>query len=149
MVVDLIAESLSNVVADDGSVFVPKASFLTASSVLYDALVVPGGDDSVDVLSHLAVVDQCVRDAWRHCKPMAFAGGSARLLMAQLPARTALDRPGVAIGDAWLGVVEGETVDATFMADFVDALRLHLAWGRQKPDAIPPIVPLRVDDRAA
>ncbi len=142
-VVDLIAGSLSHVVGDDGSIFVPTASLLTTSSVLYDAVVVPGGADSVDALSHFAVVGQFVRDAWRHCKPLGFAGGSASLLAAQLPARTSIDHPGVAIQDPWLGVVEADVVDDAFLDQFQDALRLHRVWARQVPDPIPPVARAR------
>ncbi len=137
-VVDLVAPSLSNVTGDDGTVFVPRCSFLTTSSVLYDAVVVPGGAESITSLAGLAVVGQFLRDAWRHCKPMAFAGGSGHLLAVQLPAPDALDRPGVATGDRWLGVVSGDSVDDTFLADFEAGLRLHRAWARQQPDVMPP-----------
>ncbi|HVI54791.1 MAG TPA: catalase [Luteibacter sp.] len=55
-------------------------SFRTGDSVLFDAIYIPGGRKSVDVLKRHVEVGDFVRDSWRHCKPIAASGAGAELL---------------------------------------------------------------------
>ena len=57
-------------------------SFLTGSSVLFDAVYVPGGDASVGTLKGEPEVLAFVDEAYRHCKAIAATGAAIELLRA-------------------------------------------------------------------
>ena len=63
----------------------------TMPSVLFDALVVPGGAGAAQALGALGHALEFVKDQYRHCKPiLAIGAGSALLENAGVPAT--LDR---------------------------------------------------------
>jgi catalase len=58
-------------------------SFLTASSVLFDAVFVPGGDRSVSALSAEKDADEFLSED-KHCKAIAGSGAGVGLLATAL-----------------------------------------------------------------
>jgi catalase len=64
-------------------------SLLTASSVLFDAVYVPGGAQSVAALVGDRDAVEFVLEAYRHCKPIAATGDGAELLRACRASSTA------------------------------------------------------------
>ena len=57
-------------------------SLLTAGSVLFDAVYVPGGDKSTEALAAEASAVLFVREAYKHCKAIAASGAGVGLLAA-------------------------------------------------------------------
>ena len=58
----------------------------TAPSVLWDAVVIPGGDAAVQTLSRFGMALDFIKDQYRHCKPMLILGESQKLLeVANIP----------------------------------------------------------------
>jgi len=55
-------------------------TFLTATSVLFDAIFVPGGEDSVRILQTEANALRFIAEAWRHCKTLGLAGEARHLM---------------------------------------------------------------------
>ena len=66
----------------DGDELPIDFSLLTASSVLFDAVYVPGGAESVAALSAERDAVEFVTEAYRHCKPIAATGEGVDLLRA-------------------------------------------------------------------
>jgi len=139
-VADLVAETLGPVVGDDGSTLLPRFTLLTTSSVLFDALVVPGGEASVARLASISVAERFLRDAWRHCKPMAFLGEAASLWAALALRQPSIDRPGIDVEDPQLGVLVAERSSDAHAATFLSMVARHRYWRRQAaaPLASPP-----------
>jgi catalase len=125
--VDLVADTLMPVTADDGTIVVPTWTFLTASSVQFDAVVVVGGERQRP--ASMAALE-FVAKAWRHCKPLAFTRGREDRMGLPMSA-DGMDRPGVAVVDPALGVLSTPAVDSTFAALFVEAVGRHRFWQRQ------------------
>ena len=70
-VVELIAPKLDEITTDkEASIKVDK-NFLTVSSVLYDAVYVPGGKKSIAALSNEADAISFINQAYNHCKAIA------------------------------------------------------------------------------
>jgi catalase len=110
-------------------------SLLTAGSVLFDAVFVPGGDKSVEVLKADARAVDFVTEAYRHGKAIAATGAGAGLLRAsplvadKVPSRTSGARGPV----ARQGVVAGlDTEVAQVAGEFVKAIAQHRHWSREK-----------------
>jgi catalase len=55
-------------------------SFLTSSSVLFDAIYIPGGDKSVQALQQENDAVEFVKEAYKHCKTIAATGAGGRFV---------------------------------------------------------------------
>jgi len=82
----------------------------TAPAVLWDAVVLPGGDAGVDALSQLGHTVDFVKDQYRHGKPILAVGEGTRLLtQADVPAQAAgvvVTMPTAELGPAVKGFVK-------------------------------------------
>lgn len=107
----------------------------TMSSVLYDAVVVPGGAESVQSLAADGYAVHFVAEAYKHLKPVAALGGGRELLRAAGVFERLSDSAEVA---AERGVVTtaAEELPAEFVESFVAALAQHRVWDRET-DAVP------------
>ncbi|MEO8431174.1 MAG: catalase [Acidobacteriota bacterium] len=114
--------------SEGGDVFV-EFSLLTASSVLFDAVYVPGGADSVEALSAERDAVEFVTEAFRHCKTIAATGEGVDLL-SRCPGLEGL------AGDGGKGTApEGVLTDrggrsGDFSGAFVAAIARHRHWTR-------------------
>ena len=73
--VQIIAGSLSQVTADDGTFFIPKHSLTSTASVCFDALYLCSGKQSTDILMNLENKPgtiHFVNEAYKHCKAIYF-----------------------------------------------------------------------------
>ena len=73
--VQIIAGSLSQVTADDGTVFIPKHSLTSTASVCFDALYLCSGKESADILMNIENKPgtiHFVNEAYKHCKAIYF-----------------------------------------------------------------------------
>jgi catalase len=55
-------------------------SFLAGSSVLFDAVYVPGGETSVETLEREPEAVNFLNEAYKHCKTIAATGAGVELL---------------------------------------------------------------------
>ncbi len=120
-----VAPHLGVVVAADGSEVLADFSFLTTASVLHDAVLVVGGEASVDRLLLEPDALHFVREAFKHCKAIGAMGEAERLLA----------QAGIASeGDA--GIVSGDSSPARH-EEFVAAVAVHRHWVREMDDVMP------------
>ncbi|WP_427912728.1 catalase [Ramlibacter sp. MMS24-I3-19] len=104
------------------------ASMENEPGFLFDALVLPDGDEAVAALGQDGHTVEFIRDQFRHCKPILALGSSQLLLMrAGLPA--AMDKSqeqgvtGLLLADA-ANAAAGATA-------FIGALAMHRHFGRE------------------
>lgn len=118
--------------ADGGSIDVDR-SLTTMSSVLYDAVLVGGGEKAVDALLDNGEALHYTSEAYKHAKPIGALHAGVRLLeRAPLPgARLAAPGQGLLDADGVVSLTDrsatSEDIDA-FAGAFVDAvggLRYH------------------------
>ena len=57
-------------------------NYLTAASVMYDAVYVPGGKESINTLKMQGDAIHFINEAFRHCKPLGATGEGVELLKA-------------------------------------------------------------------
>jgi catalase len=108
------------------------ATFENAPSVLFDAVVVPGGSTATTRLAADGKAVEFVRDQYRHCKPMLVLGDASALLT--LAGVTAT----LASGQADPGLLVGRAGKAASMAGaFLTALAKHRHFERETE---PPVV---------
>lgn len=123
----LVTESNNTIKADK--------TLLTVSSVLYDAVFVPGGANSVATLEAEADAIHFLNEAFKHCKAIAAQGDARQVLEAtyfakKLPEDNSDEtvmREGIVIGSD-----SGEVANK-----FISALSQHRFWEREKPRKVP------------
>jgi len=115
----LIAPRLGQLKGDGGETYTVDFSLLTAASVLFDAVFVPGGKKSVQALTAERDAVEFVTEAFRHCKTIGAVREGVELLLAC---------PGLPVdGDA--GVVAG--ANGQVVKRFVEAMAEHRHWTRK------------------
>jgi catalase len=127
-----VAPRLGVLTGVNGSVVKADFSFLTGSSVLFDAFYVPDGETSVASLKGEPEVVTFLKEAYQHCKTIGAGGGGVELL-AEAGLVTAADeisrtgpfelRSGLlASRDAYI---------RSFGDEFVSAIARHRHWERE------------------
>jgi catalase len=96
---------------------------LTTASVLFDAVYVPGGANSVASLEADADAVHFLNEAFKHCKPIAADAGAAQLIEATYFSKKVDSDEGVLIGEA--------------PAAFIEAIKQHRFWERERTRKIP------------
>ena len=101
-------------------------SFLTAASVLFDAVFVPGGAKSVETLGGEPDAYQFVDEAFRHCKAIAATGEGVDFVKDTFAGK-AEDDKGVILGDKTNKIA----------GDFIKAIAQHRNWDRETARKVP------------
>jgi len=127
-----VAPRLGVVTGANGIQVKADFSFLTASSVLFDAVFVPGGDPSVAALSAEKDAAEFLSEAYKHCKTIAGSGAGVGLLATSLAKDfTEANEAGERIA-VDKGVVTTRAGSIKDLAEaFVSASALHRHWERE------------------
>lgn len=104
-------------------------TFANTSSVLYDAVYVPGGAAAIAALTPMGDARAFVAEAYKHGKAIAATAEGVDLVEAALPASQDLTAPGVA-------AVRGNTSWADAAQEFLAAIAKHRHFGRPDIDKI-------------
>jgi catalase len=113
-------------------------SLLTASSVLFDAVYVPGGDDSVETLKQNPDALEFVKEAYKHCKTIAASGAGAELVRACLMAPNGTADTDEKDPDSEEGVIINRNGQAgKLAAEFIKAIAQHRHWNREMKEQEP------------
>jgi catalase len=121
---EILAARDGTVRAADGALVKVTRALPTVDSVLYDAVLVPGGMDSIRALSHDGQAVYFVTEAFKHYKAVGALGDGVELLVtARVPCE---DRHG-----HHEGVVIGERSDGVFIKEFADAVATHRHYERE------------------
>ncbi|KEI45379.1 catalase [Saccharopolyspora rectivirgula] len=121
--------------SSDGSQVDVDVLLNTAASVVYDAVIVPGGEQSVRTLSEDGYAVHFVAEAYKHAKPVAGSDEGMQLLR-RAGVAEAGETTGSGDGEVHghLGVVTAATggeLPEDFFDEFIAALRKHRVWQRR------------------
>ena len=134
VVSELVSIYGGSIVNSEGGKIDVDYTFLTTASVLYDALYVPGGAQSVEALIAHGDPMSFIQEAFKHFKPMAATGEGVDLMMqANLQGIDSSQVNGQM--STQLGVVASRDTSnmATFAMTFIDAIKEHRFWTRPVP----------------
>lgn len=128
---EVISKSGGKVEDVDGKAIEVQKTFLTTASVLYDAIYVPGGQQSIETLLTNPDALTFIREAFQHFKPIAVSGKAIDFLnRANLPNLDVTQFKDKVKNQ--LGVIvdaSGSDADA-LSTQFLDALKEHRIWNR-------------------
>jgi catalase len=125
--VNIIAPRLGFITSLNDEQIQVDENFLTAASVLFDAVYVPGGSNSVATIEAEPDAVHFLNEAFKHCKAIAADAGAIQVLEATYFSKKIENDEGVILSN-----------DATVLAaNFVAAIKQHRFWEREKPRKIP------------
>jgi catalase len=148
----VVSRFLGTLQGEGGEVPVDK-SYVTTASVLFDAVVVPGGRKGIDALLTHGDALHFLSEAFKHGKTIGATGHAVELLRAaQLHGVGLADSAQVveslgvvtvagteSLTDKVKGAVglEEGTGQGGFLRQFLDALARHRHWGRDQKERVP------------
>lgn len=128
----VVAPRLGLLKSAQGAEIKADFSLLTASSVMFDAVYVPGGEKSVEVLKREADALQFVNEAYQHCKTIAANGAGVELIRACRSAADGAANAGAKEPAREDGVILGRDDQAGKIAtEFIKAIAQHRHWSRE------------------
>lgn len=128
----VVAAHLGFVASSSGQQVAIDHTFQTMPSVMFDAVLVPGGAASAQALQKDGQAVHFILEAYRHCKALCLIGESIEILRAGgfVPPE----------GPAPAGVVLGTNEPTTRLQmaqDFIVAIGRHRHWGRALVEQVP------------
>ncbi|HVA25365.1 MAG TPA: catalase [Chloroflexota bacterium] len=133
----VIAKALGSIKDTQGQAVTVDKSALTTASIMFDAVYIPGGEQSVAALKAQGDALHFVQEAYRHAKPIGASGAGIELLATtHLPVGGAAGKPSESAGSTH-GVVTGRGDLTVFCEKFVEAIAQHRHWLRPGRDAVP------------
>ncbi len=134
--VTVISQYLSPIKSLNGKQFVPDSNFVgAASSVLFDAIYIPGGEASIDALAHQMFVLEFLNEAYKHCKAIAASSEGIGLLQ-QTVSEAKLAFSNAVVSDKGVVTCMGAPTEE-FTGAFLDAIAKHRHWVREKTEDVP------------
>jgi catalase len=134
---ELIAPKLGIVKTREGDDVEAVRNYLTAASVLYDAVFVPGGKASVDTLKLQGFAERFVAEAYRHAKPIGASGEGVSLLQAAGVIANPASASGAVTSHQGVVTAAAGADTSDFATQFIDAIRQHRFWDRPVDETIP------------
>ena len=134
-VVEIIAPRLGVVIGQHDEKIPVDHTFLTAASVFYDAVYVPGGTNSVATLEAEADAVHFLNEAFKHCKAIAADEDALQVLEATYFHKKLPDD----FSDVSV-LTEGIIVsndNAKLTKQFISAIAQHRFWERELPRKVP------------
>jgi catalase len=139
VIAEIVSDHGGMITGDDGEQLKVNETWATTGSIMYDAVLVAGGRESVGSLRMQGDALHFVNEAFRHCKPIAAAGEAVELLRdSQLRGVDIAggDRGSRLVADE--GVVTGGSDElASVVDEFKAAIAQHRFWMRQQKDQVP------------
>lgn len=116
-IVHLIANNMAPVIAEDKTVFTPKHSLLSTSSVCFDAVYIASGIKSTDILKAEPAAILFVNEAYKHCKTIGFGKQTESFSDLTNVKKTMPKDPAIL-----------HESDANFVKDFIASIAKHRVW---------------------
>ena len=138
--VELISIALSPIKTAAGKPLQPDKTFLTMASIMYDAVFVPGGTNSVAALRNEGDAVHWINEAFRHCKAIAAAAEGVDLLIASNITGPNKDAQQTEAAIAALPGVVADRKPAdrkAFATRFIAAIAEHRHFARQQKERVP------------
>lgn len=130
--VEILALKDGSIRASDSDNLVANRAITTVASVLYDAVVVPGGPDSVAALKANGHARHFVSEAFKHGKAVAaFGSGLDVLRVCEVAGRLA-DADAVTVDRGVITTTAGgEQLSEEYFQSLVEQIAKHRTWGRR------------------
>ena len=136
----LISKFLGMLKSSGGEELEVIKNYLTAASVMYDAIYVPGGKKSIETMKMQGDAIHFINEAFKHCKPLGATGEGIELFKASdLPdIKFAGQKSGEkVVSDKGVVTCRNGGGTSSFNEAFIAAIANHRHWGREKKEQVP------------
>jgi catalase len=136
----IVAPRLGVLTGAKGAELMIDFSLLTASSVMFDAVYVPGGAQSVETLLKEPDAVHFVNEAYKHCKTIAASGEGAALLHASYVGAELSTEPDPhsLASSTDPGLIVSPSANVRKVIDeFIAAIAQHRHWSREQKGQVP------------
>jgi catalase len=141
----IISKNGGMVTAANGEEVEVDKTFVTTASVLFDALFLPGGRQSIETLKTQGHAVHWINETFKHCKPIAGVGEGVDLLQASGMAGVQLAEAGTreqVVTDKGIVTSRRSSSDGSSDLDaiaeqFIQAIAQHRHWSREEKDRVP------------
>ncbi len=131
-VTKIIAPHLGFIHSSSGQQIKVDQSYLTATSVVFDAVYVPGGAKSLATLQSEADAIHFIEEAYKHCKPIAGDGEGVDLIfLTAVGSKIQIDGKSDKSNTS-----RGVVLDRS-PKEFINAIAKHRFWEREKAGKVP------------
>ena len=133
----VVAPHLGMICAASGRQIAADHTFANMPSIMFDAVVIPGGAAASATLCGMGDAVHFVLEAYKHCKTICVVGEGVELLstlgfvLSTNPDTVGMPTPGVLIADA------RQVLDGQVTPELIKAIALHRHWDRPHIDAVP------------
>jgi len=127
----VIASHLGYITAENGKQIKVDQSFLTASSVLFDAVYVPDGAKSASLLSDEPDAIDFINEAYKHCKAIAADGDGVNLMDLTAAGHKIRSENKAEKEHLAYGILLNRN-----SKEFINAIAQHRFWEREKPGMV-------------
>ena len=134
----VVAPHLGHIGTASGRTLAVDFTFSNTSSVMFDAVLLPGGVACADELCRLGAAVHFALEAYKHCKPICAVNEGVRLLSSlgfslsqHKDTALTVPTPGVVIADSQ------KAVEGQISQEFITAMLQHRHWDRVNLDSIP------------
>ncbi|KAA9038518.1 catalase [Ginsengibacter hankyongi] len=135
--VKVVSLKLGTFATTDNKQIKADQAFFGSSSVLFDAVYVPGGAKSIDALKNEPNAILFINEAYRHCKAIAAVAEGTDLLSTTYAGEKINSYQNDGNDLATLGIITGKSYKPEIAAAFVDAIAQHRFWQREELSKIP------------
>ncbi len=134
--VKVVATHGGKIKGDDGQEIPIEMTFVTSASVMFDAVYVPGGAQSIKTLKQQGEAVNFITEAFKHCKAIAATSEGVELLSIADLLGANLSSDGVRSS---VGVVTSQHASdlKSFSDDFITAIAQHRHWMRSQKEMVP------------
>lgn len=128
---EVVGTHLGTLTGADGSAVLVGKTFANSSSVMFDAIFVPGGVESIATLLKNGDARSFIDEAYKHAKTIAATGEGVDLIAASQIGQMLGLKTGATQIKGLHGIVTGGAGDVQVVTqDFIAALAQHRHWGR-------------------
>jgi catalase len=121
----------------DGQELDAEMTFLTAASVMFDAIYVPGGAQSINTLKQEGDAIHFISEAFKHCKAIAASSEGIDLFSSADLKGVNIASNGKVAADAGVVTCPSGGDLAQFSQAFIDAMMQHRHWMRTEKEMVP------------
>lgn len=119
--------------SSDGQQLEVQENYITTGSVMFDAVYIPGGRQSVDTLKQHKEILHFINEAYKHCKAMGASNEGVDLLDASQICQISLagtNTNNEVLIDNGIVTTRNTTQLDTFNQEFIKAIAEHRHWSR-------------------
>jgi catalase len=130
--IHVVSSHLGDLKAENGNAIKVDKTFLTTGSVLYDALLIPDGEKSIQILMEDSDAKKFINETFKHCKAIAIHGKGIDLLNSTEAGKIIQNTHKPDQDHAAHGILINRGVD-----EFIRAVAQHRFWDREKIAKVP------------